>query len=411
MKDKTAREIIKSKRPKKAGVLLFETSEDGSRKFLVPYNEGRFAKNGRYFVLPKGSVEYAPEASEAKLPEARNDNAPLQAIHYDTSAIAGGIRETAEETGFPLDTFLGPENIRKLEQGRKLKNITNPDFPGFEILEACPKAYPHTYVSRSNHEQTMVMYGFKVRGLESLMALKNSAGKTTKEYLDERPEMPRFPTFLQWMKQGYIPAHGDLPEVPLFDKPGWFNRKVAQIAPEGIEVEGDSQATRAKWQQFCCTLEQKQYDKEYDKFRDCFARIKDRLKTEGYIGGDLDVLKFDEKDCPLFYYTEGATIDTEQNIIRKTLTDMMNNPDYARAFGGKGTLKQGLSDGETMVLGQVAAWSSFVKPSIWRAALMETMGATGKIADKMIKHGQRIRENAGTMVMQTQQQASAQIAR
>ena len=399
MKHSVVRRILE--KPAKAGVLLYETGEDGKRRFLVPYNEGRFAKNGRYLVLPKGSVDYPKKDNSY----AANDNAPK----FDSSPIAGGIRETSEETGFPLDKVLGEDNIRLLEQGRTLSNITHPDYPGFEILEASPKAYPHVYDARGGKEQTMVMYGFKVKGLDTLVpTLKNGTGKTTKEYLDERPDMPRFPTFLQWMKQGYIPARNGLPKVELFSKPDWFDKTVKRLALGGIEVPDDWQATRENWQAFCASLDAKDHKHEHAKFRECFSLIKEQMKQEGWIKGDLDVLKFDEKDCPLFYYTEGAIVENEDKIIRQTFSDMIANPDYARAFGGKGTLKKGLNDAQTMVLGQVAAYGSFVKPSIWRGALLEATGHTGKLAQGLIEHGHRIRKNAATL---TPSLASGQIAR
>lgn len=382
-KDDDAARILE--RPAKAGVLLYENDKkSGARKFLVPYNEGRFAREGSYFVLPKGSVDYEEDVKPGE--------------KFDRTPIAGGIRETSEETGFPLKEFLGEESILKLEHGETLRDITNAKFPGFKIVKASPRAYPHVYHARGGKEQTMVMYAFQVEGLDTLKGqLKNSEGKSTKEFLDERPELPRFPTFLSWMKQGYIPASGNLPQVNLF-APGWFDETIARLVPEGFEVPDNGEATRANWQEFCASLDKKEHVAEHKLFRKCFHRIKTRLQKEGLIKGDLDVLKFDEKDCPLFYYTEGAVVEDEGKIIRKTLRDMVENDDYRRAFGGSGTHVKDLSAGDTMVLGQVAAYGSFVRPSLWRAALSEIMGETGKLANSLIKHSSWIQKSSATQV-------------
>ncbi len=371
MKTSVARSILE--KPAKAGVLLYEQDQDGNRRFLVPYNEGRFAKNGRYLVLPKGSVD----AGE--------------------SAIVGGIRETSEETGFPLADFLGEANITQLQAGKTLRHVKHQAFPGFEIIEASPKAYPHLYHARGGRQQAMVLYAFKVKGLDTLApCLKNSEGKTTKRYLDEHREMPRFPTFLEWMKQGYIPATGELPKVPLF-RPIWFKRAIDKWSPEGIEVPGNWQRTRENWQRFCASLEGMEYSPERDQFHQAFSLIKQRLKDEGLIGGDLSQLKFDDKDCPLFYYTEGAVIEDADKIIRQTFRDMKANADYARAFGGMGTKVRGLNPVDSMLLGQVAAYSPHVRASLWRQALREEMDATGRPADDQIEHAKRVRRHAVAM--------------
>lgn len=365
----------------KAGVMLFEDTPDG-RKLLVTYNEGRFAKNGRYYGLAKGAID------------------PGESI------IRGALREFTEETGFPLmmvpkrvvdgikqpaiEGFLNEARIQALERGETLTNITNPKFPGFTIVEFSPAPFYHEYHARSGSINKMAMVGVKVAGLDSIKhLLKNSDGKATKDFLDANKEMPRFPTFLEWMRQGYIPADGDLPRVELF-APDWFAKKVEKYRPSGIEVAGETkpdwEQTRKNWQKFCKLMEK---DKEngYKPLRSAFHAIKQRMMDKGYVQGDHAPLKFDEKDCPLFWYTEGGAIDFARPILAKIFTDMENNKDYARAFGGHGTKERQLQPAKKATLGQVAGFSSFVSPEDWRGASVDAFGKVKPVAYNMVVVG------------------------
>mgnify|MGYP003387583819 CR=1 FL=1 len=195
------------KPPSKAGVMMVEDTPEG-RKLLVAYNEGRFAKNGRYLVLPKGSVDY----------------------DKGETTLRGGMREFGEETGFHLiaqpekniEGYFTEEQVQALERGQVLENITNPRFSGFEIIRFDPKAWLHTYHARAGNTNSMAMFGIEVKGLDVIEPhLKNAEGKTTKDFLDANKAIPRFPTFFAWLKQGYIPADGDLPRVELAGA-SWF---------------------------------------------------------------------------------------------------------------------------------------------------------------------------------------------
>lgn len=358
----------KSATPVKAGIMLYEDVSDqegkARRKLLVGYNEGRFAKQGQHLVLAKGSID----AGE--------------------SALHAALREVKEETGFPVAAFLGEKNITQLEQGKTLHNISNPNYPGIEILEASPMPYKHVYHSRAGVEQAMVMFGFKVRGIEQIRPyLKNKEGKTTTELLKENPSRPRFPTFLSWMEQGYIPAEGDLPRIELCD-PVWFAEVVRANAP-GELLSHKNKGNRENWQAFCAAVP----DRDYKKMREAFHAIKARLKAQGWVKGDDDILKFDEKDCPLFWYAEGGYIGDSQEILVKTFKDMEENPDYKRAFGGAGTRQQGLAPKHATLVGQIAAYSSFVKDHVWRGAVGEVFGS-GAIASTLIAYGRMARAAA-----------------
>jgi hypothetical protein len=371
----------------KAGVMLYEDTPEG-RKLLVPYNEGRFAKDGLYLGLAKGSVDY----------------------DKGESTLRGGLRECGEETGFHLidqpdkhiEGYFSEAQIQALERGEVLEHITNPRFPGFEIVHFNPKAYMHEYHARSGDTHWVAMYGVEVKGLDSLAPhLKNAEGKVTRDFLDANKDIPRFSSFLKWMREGFIPADGDLQFVKLEDA-GWFAAKEKQYIPTGIEVPGsikpDWQATRKQWQKFCQAMEK---DKDYPKLRTCLHAIKERMQASGFVQGDNAVLKFDEKDCPLFWYTEGVYTDAEgkipyaRPIITKVFNDMNANTDYARAFGGHATKASLFNLHEIMQLGQVAAFSPFVSQKDWRGACLDA-GIAGRVAQSLIRTGRRMTHRADT---------------
>ncbi len=331
-------------KPAKAGIMIHGNNAGGQHCLLVGYNEGRFAKKGRCYVLTKGSID--------------NGEPPIDAA----------LREFYEESGVDLATFLGPENIARLKLGDRVENLTHPDFPGVRIIAFDPHPYPHTYHSRAGVLQDMVMYGVKVEGIENLKPhLKNKEGISLDELLEQKPanvesERLLFPTFYQWLCQGYIPGNGVQERVDLID-PQYFSRLVKCYAREG-KIE-----RRKDWQQFCGDLPKN----DYKALRKCFSLIKDRLLVEGWIEGDRGLLKFDEKDCPLHYYAEGAYIGSAVEILTKTLTDMQKNKDYAKAFGGEGS-KIGINPKRRIQLGQVAAYSPFVTEDEWRQAYGKASG-------------------------------------
>ena len=369
--DKKKFSALVARRPKepcKAGLMLYEDTPQG-RKLLVSYNEGRFAKNGEYFVLAKGSID--------------EGETPLHAA----------MREAKEETGFDIVTFLGKANIATLAAGEPLEHVTNPVYPGVEIVSFSPKAHAHEYHARTGTKQSMVMYGVKVKGLEHLGKLKNDARITTKQYLDAQPELPRFPTFFAWLKQGYIPGETTETNVPLCNAE-WFADAIRAHAPNGtIREQGNWEETRRDWQDFCHAIET---DKpSYKQLRKSFETIKGHLKKVGYVKGDDALLKFDDKDCPLFWYVEGGHVGYAQDILAKTFCDLRANPDYARAFGGEGTKEKGLKPEETLLRGQIAAYGSFMHASTIRAAMHDALGETGKTASAMISYGNFTRQAAG----------------
>jgi 8-oxo-dGTP pyrophosphatase MutT (NUDIX family) len=361
--------------------MLYEDTPQG-RKLLVAYNEGRFAKNGRYIVLPKGEID----AGE--------------------TVFMGGLREFGEETGFPLidckvrgiSGFLNVEQTAALERGETLHHVTNPRFPGIEIIKFEPIAYPHKYHARSGKIHRMVMFGVEVRGIDAIAAhplLKNREGKTTKDFLDGNREIPRFPQLLDWMRQGRIPADGKLPEVMLHD-PKWFAKKMRKYNHGGNELASHEDFNfdemRQQWQRFCVRMEK---DEDYPLLRASFGKIKQRMLDKGFAQGDNAVLKFDEKDCPLFWYTEGAMAGLARPILTKVLTDVVRNSDYARAHGGRGTKFIDLRKDQEMSLGQIAGFSPFVSKEDWRSAA-EDVGLKPRVAHMLVRTGHRMRVSAVT---------------
>ena len=365
--------------------MLYEDTPEG-RKLLVGYNEGRFAKNGKFLVLPKGSVDYD-----------KGEN-----------SLRGGLREFGEEMGFHLidqperniEGFFTEAQVQALERGEVLAHITNPRYPNFEIVRFDPAAYMHEYHARSGDTHWLAMFGIEVKGIDTIVPyLKNAEGKTTKDFLDGNMAIPRFPTFFEWLKQGFIPADGDLPRVELCDT-DWFTKKETQYLKGDIEVPGerkpDWQATRKNWQKFCTAMEN---DADYPKLRACFHTIKERMEAKGFVQGDNAPLKFDEKDNPLFWYTEGAYLDEKgkvpyaRPIIAKVLKDMNENVDYARAFGGHASKANLFKLHDILQLGQVAGFSPFVSRDDWRGACLDA-GVAGRVAKSFGRTGERMTRRA-----------------
>ncbi len=353
--------------PSKSGIQIHGVNGNGEHCMIVSCNEGRFAAHGEHLVLCKGSID--PGES------------PLHAA----------LRETREECGVDLVTYLGKKNIEKLERGVTVENITNLSFPGTEILSFKAKPNRHMYHARTGNTHGMWMYDVRVKGIENFVPfLKNSTGKLTSELIKDDPARPRFPTFLHWLEQGSIPEeskHNDLqiklPAIPLW-KPEWFASRVKKYAPNGVI---DS---REAWQKFCENMPNG--DNEYKRLRAAFSTIKQRLLDHGWITGDSGILKFDEKDCAMHFYSERGRYGTSVAIFSKVLRDMLENPDYARAFGGQDTKLKNLTAEQKMLLGQVAGFIPFIPEKDLRAALREAYGPAHRVnshANEIIRTGGR----------------------
>lgn len=62
--------------------------------------------------------------------------------------------------------------------------------------------------------------------------------------------------------------------------------------------------------------------------------VKDKLSECGVIKSDSDLIKFDTKDLPLFFYQEGADIITKEQYLKSCIDNVIKRGDFARAFAG-----------------------------------------------------------------------------
>lgn len=351
----------------------------GDMSLLVPYNEGRFSQNGEYFVLPKGSIDPGEEVLDA------------------------AIRETSEETGIDIRKLLGDAAIEQLRAGKPVRHLKSEGYPGVTILKADPVPFRHRYLSRAGVEHHLAMFKIEVEGIDILANhtdIKNHGQTKTSELIDDypsanrdsgKPVRPKFPEFMRWMQQGYIPAdapnlHPDIDGndvehgvVPLHTVK-WFNQLEKKYAPDGQIVirneatgKTDWEETRTRWQTFCKNLS----PSDYKQLTRSFSAIKTHLKERGWVGGDTDLLKFDEKDCPLFYYTEGAHVVPVQEYLSKIFYDLEHNADYACAFGGQCDVTKQFSPHRTITHSQLAAIGPFVETYDYVNALHKTIEQNG----------------------------------
>jgi 8-oxo-dGTP pyrophosphatase MutT (NUDIX family) len=332
----------------KAGIMIHGKSgpdSTGPRSLLVPYNEGRFSIHGEYYVLPKGTIDPGEKVYEA------------------------AIRETREETGIDVEKLLGKENVERLVKGEPVTNVQSPGYEGVRILRADPVPYSHEYLSRASVPNYLAMFSIEVEGIDKLAEhanIKNKEGLQTRVLLKDSMDRPKFPDFIRWMQNGEIPATGREPATPLFDK-AWFGQLVKDYAPDG------NISTRENWQSFCKDVP----GAEYKKLRAGFHTIKSHLKQHGWLGDDTSLLKFDEKDCPLFYYTEGARVMKVEEFLSKTFKNISDNPDFACAFGGQCDAVMHMLPRNRILHSQFAAVGPFVQVGDFRDALNDAVTRNG----------------------------------
>lgn len=314
-----ARAPQKQKPYQKAGMIISGMLPNGQQALVAPYSEGRFGHQDKYYVLPTGSID----AGET----------PLH----------GALREAEEETGIDMVRLLTPEGVAALERGERLTNIPS-GYPGVTIRRVEPEPVDHTFLSRASKPRRLALYGIEVDGIEHLRsALKNQpnlnrAGRVQpvrrpiSDVLRDAPERyPTFTDFLEWLRTermperiwntGYTGNRDLVPHEDEVDYPTWFRLLEAKHGPI---------TDRDSWQRFCERIPHH----DFSVLSGYIATIKGTLKSMHILNGDNDHIKLDDKDCPLFYYQEGADIITAEQYLKTAFERMRANSDYAKAFGG-----------------------------------------------------------------------------
>ena len=107
----------------------------------------------------------------------------------------------------------------------------------------------------------------------------------------------------------------------------WFvklEQKYLQAHPAGQIVDA------ASWQRFLDA----QSEQDRTIIGELAGQIKKALQKINVLKGDDDLIKFDTKDHPLFFYQEGTDIIPAEDWLKACIENSARRADYARAFCG-----------------------------------------------------------------------------
>ena len=308
---------------KKAGCILHGKDASGENAFVMPFSEGRFGHNDKFYVMPTGSIDKS-----------------------DRDVLAGAMRETMEETGIDVAKLLGEEAIEKLRRGEDVTNLQSPGYPGVRIIKAEAKPYLHLPRSRTGIPKLTALFNIEIEGIESLAPhLKNpqnyphpnirtdQVGHSVEQRLAStgRP-YPKFDDLLYWLREG-VPKQAAWNRGLPMPKPLFEKRPGEKSLIETIEATfaDDGKITTAEQLQ---ELSERVPAKDFEPLMDQYAKIKEALADMGFTKGDLDTIKLDGRDAPLTFYQEGANIISARSYIKRCLDLMDDNRDYERSHGG-----------------------------------------------------------------------------
>ena len=319
-----------------SGVLTKDAHNPDAKEFVVaPYTEGRFGTNDKYYVLAKGGID----AGETVLDAA--------------------IREAGEETGINIKKLLGAENIAKLRAGQPVENVES-GYPGVRIRKVATEALDFVYDSRENKPHRTAMLHIEVEGIEGLYPhLKNPANRSEIGEIEQvhKPlrtqirgdKYPRLEEIFDWLRTMKTPdapwaktKNENMAGMPLKPEPdatgampAWFAavskpHYFAALEETFKRNTGERLNDAPSWQKF---LKQLPPD-DYVNILHLAELVKDKLKECGVLKGDKNIIKFDTKDLPLFFYQEGADIITKEQYLKSCIDNAANRGDFARAFAG-----------------------------------------------------------------------------
>ncbi len=287
---------------KKAGIVIYGTNAEGKRVFIMPYSEGRFGYNDKYYTLPKGTLDKGEQE------------------------WAGAKRETMEETGIDIDKLM-----RNGYSGVKVGAV------GHEPVD-------FTYIARSGAKRRTALFGIEVENIEKLAPyLKNAENANTNDFkvrdsirdrIQDATKVPQFEDFVEWLRSGKMPKREWNKTISSHVIPALYPIREGKKTPfEKIEdkmMYGGKIETLTQWKEFWRDLPKK----DYDELQDYLAEIKHAVKAIGIIKGDADIFKLDDKDTPLQFFQEGADIITAEDYLRQCQEMRYKNPDYDLAFCG-----------------------------------------------------------------------------
>jgi 8-oxo-dGTP pyrophosphatase MutT (NUDIX family) len=315
-----------------SGVRSEDKDNPKAQEYVVaPYTEGRFGANDKYYVLAKGGIDKGENVLDA------------------------AIREASEETGIDIHRLLGEHNIAQLRAGNPVTNCAS-GYPGVRIRKVSSEALDYVYNSRENKPNRAVLLHIEVEGIEHLYAhLKNPENKsrigkieqvhTPLRTLIRNDNYPRFEVIFEWLRSMRTPhakwaqhlagtplvpkpdKSGALPEwFDIAGKPGYFANLEASFTRQTGEEIHDAPS----WQNFLMQLA----PADYENMLHLADLVKDKLVECNVLKGDGDIIKFDTKDLPFFFYQEGADIITKEQYLKSCIDNAASRGDFARAFAG-----------------------------------------------------------------------------
>ncbi|MBX9727084.1 MAG: NUDIX domain-containing protein [Rickettsiales bacterium] len=343
--------------PGKAGAVISGVRSDtfdGKEYVVAPYTEGRFGTNDKYHVLAKGSIDEGENVLDAAIREASEE-----------TGINIGQTFNSDGTWDKKPYLLSAEQIERLRKGEVIANEPS-GYEDVHIRKVAPEALDYVYDGRESKPHRVVMLNIEVEGIDKLYPhLKNpdnrsEIGKIAPVRLPLRDRIrgvdyPRFDEILNWLRTMKTPdapwakpkaksakniarealapkrdASGKFPAwFDVANQPGYFAGLEATFkAKTGKEI-----IYEASWQNFLKMLQQ-EMPEDYANILQLAELVKDKLSECGVIKSDSDLIKFDTKDLPLFFYQEGADILTKEQYLKSCIDNAIKRGDFARAFAG-----------------------------------------------------------------------------
>ena len=322
---------------------------DGKEYVVAPYTEGRFGTNDKYHVLAKGSIDAGENVLDAAIREASEETG----IHIGQTFNPDG---TWDKKPYLLST----EQIERLRKGEVIKNELS-GYKDVRIRNVGPNALDYVYEGRESKPHRVVMLNIEVEGIDKLYPhLKNPENRSEIGQIApvhhplrdsiRGDDYPRFEEILDWLRTMKTPQAkwaGALAGEPLAPKrdasgkfPAWFDAAGEHGYFGGLEAKfTDPNGARIKitneasWQNFLKML-QRDMPEDYANILHLADLVKDKLSECGVIKSDSDLIKFDTKDLPLFFYQEGADIITKEQYLKSCIDNVIKRGDFARAFAG-----------------------------------------------------------------------------
>jgi 8-oxo-dGTP pyrophosphatase MutT (NUDIX family) len=328
-----------------SGVRSEDKDNPSAQQYVVaPYTEGRFGANDKYYVLAKGGIDKGETVLDAAIREASEETG----IHIGQTFNPDG---TWDKKPYLLDA----KQIERLRQGQVIADEPS-GYAGVRIRRVGPEALDFAYNSRENKPHRVVLMHIDVEGIDHLHShLKNPENRsrigqieqvhTPLRTLIRNDNYPRFEVIFEWLRSMRTPeakwakklagsplaptpdSSGAMPEwFEKAGKPGYFANLEAKFKAD----TGDEINDAPSWQNFLAQLPAD----DYENMLHLADLVKDKLVECKVLKGDSDIIKFDTKDLPFFFYQEGADILTKEQYLKSCIDNAASRGDFARAFAG-----------------------------------------------------------------------------